>query len=91
MFKAADVVRISSREFAFKFDKSKLPGIVAPIWTDFPETTRPGCTSIYLQLSKIYEEETLIQELLTFDTNLLIFLRRIKEISIRVTRRDGLV
>lgn len=88
VFKAADVVWISSGAFTFKFDKTKFLGMVAPIWTDFPEPTRPGCTSIYLQLSKVYEEETLIHELLTFDTNLLIFLRRIKEINIRVTRRD---
>lgn len=88
VFKAADVVWISSREFTFKFDKTKFLGMVAPIWADFPETTRPECTSIYLQLSKDYEEETLIHELLTFDTNLLIFLRRIEEINIRVTRRD---
>lgn len=30
----------------------------------------------------------LIHELLTFDTNLLIFLRRVEEINIRVNRRD---
>jgi hypothetical protein len=88
VFKAADVVWISSREFTFKFDKTKFLGMVAPIWADFPKTTRPGCTSIYLQLSKVYEEETLIHELLTLDTNLLIFLRRIEEINIRVTRPD---
>jgi hypothetical protein len=88
VFKAADVVWISSREFTFKFDKTKFLGMVAPIWAKFPETTWPGCTSIYLQLSKDYEEDTLIHELLTFDTNLLIFLRRIEEINIRVTRRD---
>ena len=88
VFKAADVVWISSREFTFKFDKSLFLGMVAPIWTDFPETTRPECTSICLQLSKLYEEETLIHELLTFDPNLLIFLRRIKEINIRVIGPD---
>jgi hypothetical protein len=88
VFKAADVVWISSREFTFKFDKTKFLGIVAPIWADFPETMQPGCTSIYLQLSEGYEEETLIDELLTFDTNLLIFLRRIKEINIQVIRKD---
>lgn len=91
VFKAADVVWISSREFTFKFDKTKFLGMVAPIWTEFPETPRPGCTSFYLQLSKVYEEETLIHELLTFDANLLIFLRRIKEINIRVVRRDEMV
>ncbi len=90
VFKAADVVWISSRDFTFKFDKTKFLGMLAPVWEDFPEKTQAGCTSIYLQLSKDYEEETLIRELLTFDTNLLIFLRRVEEINIRVTRRgDG--
>jgi hypothetical protein len=88
VFKAADVVWISSREFTFKFDRTKFLGMVTPIWADFPETTSPDCTSIYLQLSKDYEEETLVQELLRFDTNLLLFLRRVKEINIRVARRD---
>jgi hypothetical protein len=88
VFKAADVVWISSRDFKFKFDKTKFLGMVAPIWTDFPEPTQPGCTSMYLQLSQGYEEETLIHELETFDTNLLIFLRRIEEINIRITYRD---
>src|SRR6266480_3234757 len=88
VFKVADVVWISSREFTFKFDRTKFLGIVTPIWADFPGTTRPDCTSIYLQLSKDCEEETLVQELLTFDTNLLIFLRRVKEINIQVARRD---
>ena len=84
VFKAADVVWISSREYTFKFDTTKFLGMVTPIWSDFPETTAPDCTSIYLQLSKIFEEETLMKELLNFDSNLLIFLRRIKQINIRV-------
>jgi hypothetical protein len=88
VFKAADVVWISSREFTFKFDKTKFLGMVIPIWADFPEPVQPGWTSIYLQLSKEYEEETLIQELLSFDNNLLIFLRRIEMISVRVSRQD---
>lgn len=88
VFKAADVVWISSRDFTFKFDNTKFLGMVTPIWADFPKATRPGCTSIYLQLSKDYEEETLIHELLTFDANLLIFLRQIKEINIGVTHLE---
>jgi hypothetical protein len=42
-------------------------------------------------LSKGCEDDTLIHELLTFDINLLIFLRRVEEINIRVIRRDGQV
>lgn len=87
VFKAADVVWISSRDFSFKFDKVQSPlGMVTPVWADFPEPTMPGCTSMYLELSKDYDEETLVRDLLAFDTNLLIFLRRIKEISLRVLR-----
>jgi len=85
VFKAADVVWISSREFTFKFDKTKFLGMVTPVWADFPEPTQPGWTSIFLQLSDDYEEDTLMQELLTFDNNLLIFLRRIEVINIRVS------
>lgn len=54
VFKVADVVWISSRDFTFKFDKTKFLGMVAPVWETFPEKTQPGCTSIYLQLSKGY-------------------------------------
>ena len=88
VFKAADVVWISSREYTFKFDKSEFLGMVTPIWADFPELTQPGCTSILLQLSEGFEDEILVQELLTFDTNILIFLRWIAEINIRVTQAD---
>ncbi|KAF2129618.1 hypothetical protein P153DRAFT_431538 [Dothidotthia symphoricarpi CBS 119687] len=91
VFKAADTVWISSCDFTFKFDKTKFLGMVAPIWAEFPEPARPGWTSIYLELSKAYEEETLIHELLTFDANLLIFLRRIKEVDVRVADRNNAV
>ncbi len=89
VFKAADVVWIASNEFSFKFDRTRPLGVIIPIWEEFPETTRPDCTSIYLQLSKAYEEYTLIKELLEFDTNLLIFLRQVQEINIQVTCVGG--
>ena len=86
VFKIADVVWISSCDFTFKFDKTQFLGMVTPVWEDFPAATQPGWTSIYLQLSKDFEEETLVQELLNFDVNLLIFLKHIKEIQIKVNR-----
>lgn len=84
VFKVADVVWISSREYKFKFDQTRFLGMVTPIWAEFPEETRPGWTSIYLSLSQDFEEDVLIQELLTFDANLLIFLRQVKEIHINI-------
>lgn len=92
VFKAADVVWISSGSFSFKFDKRHSPlGMVTPTWADFPEPIMPGFTSIYLQLSETYDEQTMIQELLMFDSNLLIFLRRSEEINLEVIRPGQLV
>ena len=87
VFKAADVVWISSREFNFKFDKTESPlGMVTPEWADFPEPIRPGYTSIFLQLSDSCNEEILVRHLLGFDANLLIFLRRIEEIEVSIVQ-----
>lgn len=89
VFKAADVVWISSGDFSFKFDKTQFLGMVSPIWADFPETTMPGWTSMYLQLSKKQEEDTLVEELQNFDPNLLIFLRRVRQIERRIVLPNG--
>lgn len=85
VFKAADVVWISSRDFSFKFDTTESPlGMVKPEWADFPEPTRPDCTSMLLELSESSNQDILVRGLLAFDANLLMFLRRIEEISIQV-------
>jgi hypothetical protein len=56
--------------------------MVTPVWAEFPGDVRPGWTSIHLSLSITFEEANLVQELRTFDANLLIFLRHVKEINI---------
>ena len=87
VFKAADVVWISSRDFTFKFDRVKSAlGMVTPVWADFPEAIEAGCTSMYLQLSRDCDEQDLVRELMDFDPNLLIFLRRVEEINLRIVR-----
>jgi hypothetical protein len=56
VFKAAEAVWTSSREFNFKFIKTSFLGMVI-IWEVFPEATptQASGTSMYLQLSKDYE------------------------------------
>jgi hypothetical protein len=88
VFKAADAVWISSRAFKFKFDKTCPLGIITPLWSEFPEPTEPEWTSIYLQLSDDFDQNTLLHELLDFDASLLVFLRRIKEINIEIDVPD---
>jgi hypothetical protein len=84
VFKVADAVWIASNEFTFKFDRTRPLGVITPLWEEFPEQTESSGTSIFLQLSTSYDEQNLIKELYEFDSNLLIFLRRIKEINIDV-------
>ncbi|KUJ23971.1 uncharacterized protein LY89DRAFT_744561 [Mollisia scopiformis] len=85
VFKAADIVWISSGHYSFKFDKSKPLGMIAPIWCDFPAPIKPGWTSLYLQLSKSYNRRGLLDELRSLDSRLLIFLRRIRSITISIS------
>lgn len=91
VFKAADVVWISSRDFAFKFDNTKFLGMVSPTWAVFPANVQPGWTSIWLDFTKNFEENTLARELTTFDPNVLMFLRQLKQICIRTTCDDGTI
>ncbi|KAL2419264.1 hypothetical protein ABEF95_003141 [Exophiala dermatitidis] len=82
VFKAADIVWISSNSYTFKFDKRNVLGMIAPIWEVFPEPTDPSWTSMLLQLSAGYEEKQLLHDLKTFDPRMLIFLRRLKKVKI---------
>ncbi|PMD64854.1 uncharacterized protein K444DRAFT_554213 [Hyaloscypha bicolor E] len=87
VFRVAKVVSISSGNFSFKFDKAEQLGLIAPIWAAFPEKILPGFTSFHLQLDN-YEEE-LVQELKNLDPRVLIFLRKLKEINITITDKNG--
>jgi hypothetical protein len=89
VFKAADVVFISSGPFTFKFEKSGFLGMISPIWADFPETTTTSGTSIYLQLAPDCNENALLDELENFDVLIMIFPRKIVEIKLSVSRKDG--
>jgi hypothetical protein len=74
VFKAADVVWVSSREYTFKFDKNAQLGMIAPILDRFLAAIRSGWTSFYMQLSQEYNAQELIAELRALDPRLLIFL-----------------
>ncbi|UPX11197.1 uncharacterized protein EKO05_0001817 [Ascochyta rabiei] len=89
VFKAADTVQIVSNEFTFKFDRTKPLGVITPLWEECPEQTDSQGTSIILQLATAYNEQTLIKELREFDTNLLVFLRRVEKINIEVECADS--
>lgn len=89
VFKVADIVWISSGDYFFKFDKNTQLGMIAPIWADFPVDIKPGHTSFYLQLSSGYNERELIKELQSLSPQLLIFLRKLRQINVKVVGQGG--
>jgi hypothetical protein len=82
VFKIADVVWILSGHYSFKFDKIGKLGMIAPIWTKFPEARLPGFTSMCLQLTRDCDTRELLDELKSMDPRLLIFLRKLRQLNI---------
>ncbi|KAI8716452.1 HET domain-containing protein [Fusarium sp. LHS14.1] len=89
VFKVASEVYISSRSFSFKFDQVQAVGLIAPIWSEFPESIRPGYTSFYLKLSENADEEQMSHDIQRLDPTMLLFLRRLREINLKATLMDG--
>lgn len=91
VFKIADIVWISSRAYTFKFDRSAQLGMIAPIWENFPGMAKSGNSQFYLQLVEEKEsraEKDLLKQLRSFDSTLLLFLRKLKKIEIFVNDHD---
>lgn len=89
VFRAADVVWISSGAYSFKFDKHRRFGLVAPLWAKFPEPIQEGYTSFFFQLSPQFDEKELVQMLLNFEATQILFLRRLRYVKLEVTQPDG--
>ena len=86
LFKIADVVTIQSGVYSFKLDTRpplKNLGMVLPIWVD--KTQDFQGTSINLQLKDGLDVYKLREHLASFDFTFLLFTRKIKVISLKVS------
>ncbi|CEI61900.1 unnamed protein product [Fusarium venenatum] len=87
VFRMADVVWISSNSYQFKFDKHKQFGTVAPEWVeDFPVHSSSEYTTFYLELCPQDDMEELVEKLVDFDADQLLFLRRLRQVKINIER-----
>ncbi|KAF2177739.1 hypothetical protein K469DRAFT_676716 [Zopfia rhizophila CBS 207.26] len=84
VFRVSDAVWIQSSCYSFKFDKNERLGMIAPIWTEFPEQSRRGYTSILLKLSRNCNVEELIHDVIALDPRLLIFLQKLKRVNVTI-------
>ncbi|KAL6365750.1 hypothetical protein LRP88_00325 [Fusarium phalaenopsidis] len=94
VFKVASTVWISSCDYSFKFEKERPLGMITPIWEQLPEDqlskdAPEGGTSMRLQLSHDCDRRRLLEEMTSFDPNILIFLRTLEQITLTVTDSNG--
>jgi hypothetical protein len=91
VFRIANRVWISSRQFQFMFDKNRKFGIIAPHWQPFPPPYKRASdrTSFLLELSDKYDETELVTELNDFDPIILLFFRRLTRLVLRVVQDNG--
>ena len=89
LFRVADEVFISSGFYSFKFDGSAPLGKITPIWASFPEERLKGFTSILLKLRQEKECILVVDQLRSFDSKVLMFLQKIKEIEIELATPDS--
>ncbi|KAK4443440.1 hypothetical protein QBC34DRAFT_311031 [Podospora aff. communis PSN243] len=90
VFRIADRVWVSSRQFQFMFDKNEKFGIIAPMSQSFPPPHRPSPdqTSFLLELSDGRHKLELVQALDEFDPVLLLFLRTLTRVVLRIQMSD---
>ncbi|KAI1426993.1 hypothetical protein F5Y12DRAFT_793314 [Xylaria sp. FL1777] len=89
IFKVADIVYVSSREYHFMFDKRKPFGTIAPSWVDRHPQARPDGTFFSLHMSESYDADELIKALHQFDPTSLVFLHQIRDVILRVSHPNG--
>lgn len=90
VFKIADVVWISSRNYAFKFDRNTDFGIIAPTWAEFPRRVLEKHTSFLIQLDGSCDEGHIADSLRNFDHTYLLFLRRLRHVTLNVVTNGSL-
>lgn len=90
VFKIADVVWISSRDYAFKFDKNADFGIIAPTWAEFPRSVLEKHTSYLVHFDKGCDESPIVNRLRDFDHTYLLFLRRLRHVTLNVVINGSL-
>ncbi|KAK9788173.1 putative Heterokaryon incompatibility domain-containing protein [Seiridium cardinale] len=89
VFKVADVVRVRSGHYSFKFDRSQKLGMIAPSWC---EVSRPGVftgTSFILEIPQDFDVQPVLKEIRGLDSRMLLFLRRLRRIDLTINSIGG--
>jgi len=84
VFKVADTVYVSSKGYAFKFDRHGMLGMIVPIIEGFPQGhLQNGQTQMLLEIDSAEDFRHIRIELEKLEPEILIFLRKICKLVIR--------
>lgn len=83
VFKVADVVRVASGWYEFKFNRRNAIGMMLPISSDFPSDDRvKDHTQFLLELNSNEDYRQIRGDLKTLGSETLIFLRKLKQLDV---------
>ncbi|KAK6432213.1 hypothetical protein LTR95_011620 [Oleoguttula sp. CCFEE 5521] len=83
VFKVANVVWVSSGHYTFRFERDSVLGMIVPIWCDLNVTpTVSERTMFCLQIPTVQDRKTVKADLLSLQTELLLFLRKLRNINV---------
>jgi hypothetical protein len=92
VFKVADVVHISSKNYCFRLDRKGVLGMITPVIETFPEILKDNTvprTRILLDLRGKSEFQNISDELRKLEPQILIFLRKMCQMCICTPDRES--
>lgn len=85
VFKVADVVRIASGCYEFKFNRRNTIGMLLPIPSHFPSDARvKDHTQVLLELRRIEDYRQIEGDLERLESETLLFLRKLKQLDVSI-------
>lgn len=83
VFKVADIVRVASGWYEFKFNRRNALGMMVPIHSDFPSDDRiKDHTQFLLELNRNEDYRQIRGDLKALESETLIFLRKLKQLDV---------
>lgn len=89
VFRVANKVWLSSRNYSIKWDRAARLGAMTPEWASFPEHVADGQTSFLCELDRDEQEEQILSHLANFDASLILFLKKLNRLDIEVHLDNG--
>ncbi|PMD48990.1 hypothetical protein L207DRAFT_505973 [Hyaloscypha variabilis F] len=90
IFKVAETVHISSKGYAFKFDRHGMLGMIVPVIEAFPPShLKAGQTQTFLNIKSLADFNDIRTELEKLEPQILIFLRKIRKLIIHPPGAGG--